>query len=145
MQWDATPGAGFTSGRPWLRLAPDAATRNVALELRDPDSVLAAYRRLLDFRRTSRALRTGSMRRLEAGTPDVLVWTRTAPGEMLLALVNFVGQERTVRLPEAERDGVPLTQWEPVVGSHRMLGNGGAPSEELALRPDEAVILAGRI
>src|SRR6476469_6787212 len=30
MQWDGTPNAGFTTGKPWLRLAPDALSRNVA-------------------------------------------------------------------------------------------------------------------
>jgi alpha-glucosidase len=143
MQWDASPAAGFTTGRPWLRLAPDAATRNVAHELEDPDSVLAAYHRILAFRRTSPALRTGSMRRLDPRVADVLAWTRTAAGEVVLALVNFVGEPRTVRLPEAG-DGQPIIEWVPVVGSHRVLVDGGAPGDELELRPDEAVILAGR-
>ena len=29
MPWTRGPGAGFTTGRPWLRLGPDVATRNV--------------------------------------------------------------------------------------------------------------------
>ena len=36
MPWTAEPGAGFTSGRPWLRFGPDVATRNVATEAADP-------------------------------------------------------------------------------------------------------------
>ena len=30
------PGAGFTSGQPWLRLGPDADARNVATQSGDP-------------------------------------------------------------------------------------------------------------
>jgi hypothetical protein len=83
------------------------------------------------------------MRRLDPRVADVLAWTRTAAGEVVLALVNFVGEPRTVRLPEAG-DGQPIIEWVPVVGSHRVLVDGGAPGDELELRPDEAVILAGR-
>ena len=50
MQWDGGPGAGFTTGKPWLRLADDHATRNVAAQATDATSVLALYRRLDDIK-----------------------------------------------------------------------------------------------
>src|SRR3954469_1642603 len=96
MQWSTAPGAGFTTGRPWLRLASDATTRNVETEARDPDSVYACYRRLLEFRRRASALQRGGMTRLQSGTDDVLAWTRESHGERLLVLVNFVGERRDV-------------------------------------------------
>ena len=137
MQWTAERGAGFTTGRPWIRLAADAATRNVAAQADDPDSVLATYRRLLLFRRTAAALRTGAMERLESGDPDVLVWTRTAPGQRLLVVVSFVGDARTIDLG---RVGGAGTAWEARVGTHRDLGS-AIDGSTLRLRPDEAVIL----
>src|SRR5436309_1331286 len=36
MQWDATPNAGFSTGRPWLPMAPDAQRVNVAAQRHDP-------------------------------------------------------------------------------------------------------------
>ena len=136
MQWGTGPGAGFTTGRPWLRLAPDAATRNVETQMRDPDSVLACYRRLLDFRRDSEPLRRGSMERLDAGVPDVLAWTRDAGGRRLLVLVSFVGEPRTVDLGAVAGDG----RWTARVGSHRVPAEPDAGGR-LSLRPDEAVVL----
>ena len=55
MQWDASPNAGFTAPgvEPWLPLAPDAATVNVAGQAEDPDSILTLTRRL--HRAASRA------------------------------------------------------------------------------------------
>jgi alpha-glucosidase len=135
MQWDGGPGAGFTAGRPWLRLAPDAATRNVAAETGDPDSVLATYQRLLEYRRTSATLQRGSMKRIDSGVPDVLAWTRTAGDESVLVLVNFVGEDRIVDLA-----GVAPGRWVPVVGTHRRLPESAA--DGLRLRSDEGVILA---
>jgi alpha-glucosidase len=136
MQWSAGDGAGFTTGRPWLRLAPDAADRNVETERADPDSVFACYRRLLLFRSTSRALRRGGMTRLESGDPDVLAWTREEAGQRLLVLVSFVGETRTVDLGQI----APGASWTARVGTRR---EPSSPSDDgrLELAPDEAVIL----
>ena len=62
MPWTPEPGAGFTTGTPWLRFGPDVETRNVAAQGADPDSVLAAYRRILAVRRTLPALQVGALR-----------------------------------------------------------------------------------
>ena len=136
MQWSDGPGAGFTTDRPWLRLAPDAATRNVAVQATDRESVLATYLRLLTFRRTTGALHRGAMRRLDSGDPDVLAWTRGAGQEALLILVNFVGEERPIDL-----GAVAPGRWRAQVGTHRDPAEGDARGR-LVLRPDEAVILA---
>ncbi|HEY1273624.1 MAG TPA: alpha-amylase family glycosyl hydrolase [Thermoleophilaceae bacterium] len=50
MQWDASPGAGFTDGEPWLPPV-DQADRNVADERDDPGSFLSLARRLIALRR----------------------------------------------------------------------------------------------
>jgi alpha-glucosidase len=137
MQWDGRSNAGFSAGRPWLRLAPDAAIRNVGNQAKDPDSVLATYQRLLAFRRTASALQRGTMARLDSGDRDVLAWSRGSAGETLLVLVNFVGGERSIDLA-----GVAPGRWAPTVGTHRDLPQVDGAGH-LRLRPDEAVILAG--
>jgi alpha-glucosidase len=53
MQWDATPGGGFTTGTPWLPLA-DPRERNVADQEGDPGSLLRLYRDLIAVRRRLR-------------------------------------------------------------------------------------------
>jgi alpha-glucosidase len=135
MQWTAEPGAGFTTGRPWLRLAPDADERNVAVQAGDPDSVLAAYRRLLAYRRTSPALRHGTMERLESGDPDVLAWTRSAAGRTLLVVVSFVGEGRRIDVGR-----IGEGRWRAAVGTHLRPAEPG-PDGSLELRPDEALVL----
>ena len=62
MPWTAGPGAGFTTGQPWLRFGLDADTRNVAAQAADPSSVLSLYRRLIALRATSQALQVGTLR-----------------------------------------------------------------------------------
>ncbi len=135
MQWTAGEGAGFTTGRPWLRLAPDAAQRNVAAQAGDPDSVLATYRRLLTYRRTATALRSGAMERLESGVADVLAWTRTGGGQTLLVVVSFGDEPRRVDI-----GALGGGRWIARIGSHRAPAAVG-PDGILELRPDEALIL----
>ena len=136
MQWTDGPHAGFTTGRPWIRVAPDAHERNVAREATDPDSVFATYRRLLAFRRTAGALQRGLMRRLDSGDPDVLAWLRGSGDEALLVVVSFVGEERAIDV-----GSIAPGSWAGRVGTHRQPSTVDAGGV-LRLRPDEAVILA---
>jgi glycosidase len=50
MQWDASPAAGFTTGRPWLPPI-DHERRNVEAQRGDPESLLEHYRSLIALRR----------------------------------------------------------------------------------------------
>jgi alpha-glucosidase len=139
MQWSPGPGAGFTTGRPWLRLGPDADRRNVETQAGDPESVLATYRRLLEYRRTSAPLRSGAMSRLDAQAPDVLAWTRIAGDEQVLVLVNFVGEGRSVALARVAPLS-PGARWVARAGSESTPATPG-DNATINLRPDEAVIL----
>jgi len=51
MPWDATAGAGFSRGRPWLPIHPDADRLSVQAQAADPGSTLALYKELLRLRR----------------------------------------------------------------------------------------------
>jgi alpha-glucosidase len=133
--WAAGPGHGFTTGRPWLRFGDDAGTRNVVAQESDPDSVLATYRRLIDLRRHSDALRSGALRLVETGTGDVLAWSREVTGERVLVVVNFADAPRETRI--ATSDGAT---YRPLGGSHLEPASPD-PVGELSLRPLEAVVL----
>ena len=112
MQWDASPNGGFTTGQPWLPLV-DPLTRNVAAQQEDPNSLLAWYRELLALRRSSAALRHGSLA-LHDLDPQVLAFTRHSGDERLLVLANLddgpaafdagvLGRQATVLLGTANR------------------------------------------
>ena len=133
MPWAAGDGHGFTTGRPWLRFAEDAATRNVERESGDPGSVLSTYRRLITLRRSNDALRSGTLRLAQTGTRDVLAWHREAPTERMLVVVNFADAPRDTRVAA---DGA----YRAVGGSHLDPAEPGTDGL-LQLRPLEAVVL----
>jgi alpha-glucosidase len=56
MPWDNAPQAGFSNGRPWLRLGQDYLAHNVATLSQRRDSILNLYRTLIGIRRSNEAL-----------------------------------------------------------------------------------------
>jgi alpha-glucosidase len=139
MPWSGGPGAGFTTGRPWIRIGDDAASRNVEVQAADPDSVLACYRRLLAARRATPALHGGSFVRVAVDAQDVLAWHRRSPTDAVLVLVNFAAEARSVRWSDPPG---PASGLVPIVGTHRQPSRPSAPNE-ITLRPLEGVVLGG--
>jgi alpha-glucosidase len=139
MPWSGGPGAGFTTGRPWIRIGDDAASRNVEVQAADPDSVLACYRRLLLARRATPALHGGSFVRVAVDAPDVLAWQRRGPTDAVLVFVNFAAGARSVRWSDPPGHASGLV---PIVGTHREPSHPSAPNE-ITLRPLEGVVLGG--
>ncbi len=88
MQWSSAPGAGFTTGAPWLRLADDWRETNVEALAGDEQSMLALYRRLIALRRSESALHEGSYEPVAVG-PDVLAYARVHDARRLVVLLNF--------------------------------------------------------
>jgi alpha-glucosidase len=131
MPWDASAGAGFTTGQPWLPLNPDWQTRNVAAEAADPASMLSLCRRLLALRRASPALTLGDYAPVSAEN-DVLVFERRADVDRMLVALNFTHAPRSAALPAGA--------WEAVC-STASLTPSVAQAGRLQLAADEGVIL----
>jgi alpha-glucosidase len=137
MPWRSGPGAGFTTGQPWLRLGSDADRRNVQAQTGDPMSVLGTYRRLLAARRSSRSLQEGSIALLRTGDPTVLGYRRVHPGSPeVMVLVAFGPGEGHVTIPRS----VGTRTWRPIVGTHPDVPDLLAPGSELRLRPYEGIV-----
>jgi alpha-glucosidase len=135
MQWGPGPGAGFTMGKPWLPLAPDAGTRNVAAEAADPASVLSLYRRLIQARRSIPALLRGDQALVDVGDPDVLAYRRTLDGRSALVTLNFAGRTATIR-PPTPSTGNP---WRIALSTHSRETDGPL-ADPVILAPLEVLI-----
>jgi oligo-1,6-glucosidase len=120
MQWTPGPGAGFTSGAPWLAVNPNAETVNVAAQADDPTSVLAHYRRLIALRKRWPGLIHGEFRLLQ--TPDPLI--AYVRDEAFLVLLNFGRDPVEFRLPALPGELLIANDGEPIQvgGSIRLQG-----------------------
>ena len=131
MPWDASPNAGFTTGRPWLPLNPDWQARNVAAETADPGSMLELYRRLLALRRGSPALSLGDYIEISAGD-GALVYERRAGDERMVVALNLTSDAREVSLPTGGF-------FRPVLSTGSTTP--GVADGVLRLGPDQGVVL----
>jgi alpha-glucosidase len=100
MPWDATTNAGFSTGKPWLRVIADYASVNVESERRDPNSLLNFYRQLLALRRAAPALQQGSYRALTT-TDDVFAFERATADQRLLIALNFAARPAMIKVDTA--------------------------------------------
>ena len=134
MQWDPSPGGGFSTATPWLPLV-DPATRNVADQAADPASMLALYRRLIALRAASPAVAHGTHRSLFGVAPDVLAWLREADGERVLVLLNVGDTARPCSLGRVDAtSGEVLVATSARTGAVDLGGLQLDPLEGLVLR-----------
>jgi alpha-glucosidase len=131
MQWEDFANAGFTTGEPWLPLAPDFRTRNVRCLKDEPKSILMFYKRLIELRHARSALNVGRYSRVHC-EGRVLVYARYDREARLLIALNFGGDDETA----------------PIVGTGTLLlsthldREGEAVRDQLRLRPNEGVVIA---
>ena len=132
MQWSAEPHAGFTTGTPWLPLADDCATINLAAQRAEPRSMLSLYRALIDLRRREPALSLGNYQPVNAAGP-VLAYLRQHHGHRLLVALNFGSEPAYSPMPAGGGRvllSTHLDRKEPVA------------TERVPLRADEGVVVA---
>lgn len=88
MQWNNSTNAGFSTGKPWLKVNPNYTEINVENQLRDPDSILNYYKKLLSFRKKYKALVYGSFQSLINNDPHLYTYLRKLDKQVIFVLLN---------------------------------------------------------
>jgi len=88
-QWNNTANAGFTTGKPWLKINPNYKTVNEAAQEKDPNSVLNYFRKMMQLRKNNPVLVYGAYQLLVPNDPQVYAYTRTLNNQKFLVLLNF--------------------------------------------------------
>ncbi|HLI61873.1 MAG TPA: alpha-glucosidase [Terriglobales bacterium] len=96
MQWNDKVNAGFSKTRPWLPVAANYKTHNVATELKDPNSILVFYQHLLALRHRNPALLDGDYTPLNESDPNVLSFLRRYKDRAVLVALNLSAQPQSV-------------------------------------------------
>ncbi|GAB3323639.1 alpha-amylase family glycosyl hydrolase [Larkinella ripae] len=104
MQWENGPNAGFTTGKPWLRLAGSFHRENVQAQKDDPYSMLSFHKRLIALRQQEPSLMVGDYQPVHADT-QLIAFIRQAAGfSRFLIILNlshrpayFKGKDATLR------------------------------------------------
>jgi alpha-glucosidase len=128
MQWNSSENAGFTKGTPWLPVPPTYKTHNVADELKDPNSVLAFYTRVLKLRHTNRALMDGDYRAINENDANVLSYLRVYKDEVVVVALNM---SKAPQKMELDLKGNGFTATKSLVAT----GASGVQGSEVSLEP----------
>jgi alpha-glucosidase len=131
MPWDGSRNSGFTTGEPWLPLAPDAAEISVAAQKADPQSMLSLVHSLLALRRREPALSIGDFALLptEGGT---LAYRRSADGKQFVVVLDIESKPATVKIETGGQ----------VVAATRPERVGESVAGTIHIDADEAVVIA---
>jgi alpha-glucosidase len=133
MQWSGDENAGFTQGNPWLPIAQDYSTVNVASESGRADSMLTLYHRLIELRRAEPALSVGEFAPLPAGG-DLMAYVRKWNECRLLIVLNLSARAQSFSIAELQCHGSLLLTTHLDRGREELAG-------KLELRADEGAVI----
>ncbi|TYZ25016.1 glycoside hydrolase family 13 protein [Selenomonas ruminis] len=102
MQWDDTPNAGFTTGKPWLAVNPNYTGINVEQALADKESVFYYYQRLIELRHTLPIIVYGRFKPLLEDSEEIYAYQRLMDGQVLTVAANWTDREAACPLFAAD-------------------------------------------
>lgn len=104
MQWSHEKEAGFTTGKPWLKVNPNYTGINVEDQLKDEDSVLHFYKKLIALRKSEVYRETLIFGRFvpafEADEDVFAFYRESESGDRIFIAANFGKEEKMLTLPE---------------------------------------------
>ena len=101
MQWNDGENAGFTTGKPWLKVNPNYTSINAAAQQDDPDSVRSFYKQLIALRKNPEYKETvvyGALEPIWEDLHNVMAYYRKGD-KTLLVIGNYQQEEQNVTLP----------------------------------------------
>ncbi|MDK8643905.1 glycoside hydrolase family 13 protein (plasmid) [Niallia taxi] len=99
MQWSDDLNAGFTTGKPWMKVNQNFRNINVDLALENPNSIYHYYKKLIDFRKANKVLVYGSYDLILEEHNQIYAYTRTLNNEKMLIITNLFPQITKFVLP----------------------------------------------
>ncbi|PIF61691.1 alpha-glucosidase [Flavobacterium sp. 11] len=130
-QWDTTKNAGFTTGKPWLKVNPNYTIINAEAQEKDPNSTLNYFRTLVQLRKKEPAFVYGKYTLLDRENPNVFAYIRELEGKKILVLLNFSEKKSAFSI------GVSTSKSKIILDNY----TGTKNFKKNVLRPFEAVII----
>ena len=99
VQWDCSPNAGFTTGKPWFYVNQNFPQINVAQQEEDPDSVLNFYRKAIALRKKLSCVRWGSYKEYRPLSGRHYIYARQDARQKILVVCSYKGRATRFRAP----------------------------------------------
>lgn len=132
MQWSAEENAGFTTGKPWIKLNENYQSINVESQQNSQGSILSFYKKMIKMKKAHDVFTYGVYDEVLEEDTRLFAYTRTLGSEKVIVLGNLTDQP----VPLKKMDGIQYDF------AKLMLHNYTVPEEnppgELILNPYEA-------
>lgn len=99
MQWSDSENAGFSSGKPWMKVNPNYTEINVERAKQDPYSIYHHYKKLIALRAANPVTVYGTYDLILPEDERIYAYTRTLGNEKLLVMSNLTAEEALFDLP----------------------------------------------
>ena len=104
-QWDDAENAGFTTGKPWIKVNPRYTEINYAADRASGNSIFEFYKKLIAMRMTHPAIIEGDMAFLLKDDPQVIMYLRRCEKQTLLVVTNNSDAAAPTNWPEEVKTG----------------------------------------
>lgn len=99
MQWNDSEHAGFTTGKPWLDVAPNYKAVNTTVE--DPSRrIFKYYQKLIQLRKNYPIISDGLYRGVELDHESIYAYVRELDDKKLLVLNHFYDGKSSITIPD---------------------------------------------
>lgn len=131
MQWDSTENAGFTTGKPWLKVNKNYKFINAEDCLQDKDSIFYHYKKLIDIRKHNDTIIYGDYKLLLPEDKNVFAYSRELNGDKIVVVCNFYNKEVNLNFNE------DFNNAEILLSNYK---DSSILMKDLKLRPYEAIM-----
>jgi oligo-1,6-glucosidase len=131
-QWDNSPQAGFTTGKPWLKINDNHKFINVKAQESDPASILNYFRELVRLRKNHPVWVYGDFQLVAPEHEQLFAYTRQLDKTRMLVVLNF--SDREARLEAGWAGEVMINNYPDVT----------VQKEYIELKPWQSVVISLR-
>ena len=111
MQWSGKDNAGFTEGKPWIKVNPNYSDINVESQMKDEASVLRYYQKLIALRKSEQygeVFTYGDFIPAYLDHEKIYAYYRQLGSQKILVAANFGEKEMTLEM-EHDRNEILLS------------------------------------
>ena len=134
IQWDDSENAGFTSGKPWIKVNPNYKEINAKSQLKDENSIFKYYKKLIQIRKANPVVVYGKYELILEENKEIFAYLRSLENEKLLVICNFTENNTNFNL---DRE-INFTCRELLISNYEVDIND--PIDSIELKPYEARI-----
>ena len=131
MQWDSTENAGFTTGKPWLKVNKNYKFINAEDCLQDKDSIFYHYKKLINIRKHNDTIIYGDYKLLLPEDKNIFAYSRELNGDKIVVVCNFYHNEANLNFKE------DFNNVEILLSNYK---DSSILMKDLKLRPYEAIM-----